>query len=162
MKTSFEDFQEAYSNYSDVPARNPETWRAVLEFLDEWGWTPCEYLDWVFREYRKPLVPKLLLSETVASGYDSWRCQERLLADKRMRWLARQAQTRIADGQRPQDILGDPELATFALFRYMFAKLSGLDDEAEKLREAAVYECKVQPWLPEIYCKVFDRGDLPC
>lgn len=162
MKISFKDFSEAHSNYSSVRARKESSWAPVIEMLERRSWTPREYLDWIFREYRKPMVPKLLGSKSSEEGYHLFRTEAKSQDERRFKLLMEQVRMRLQDGKSLKELTLDGELSTNALLMYMVSTLSKDNEDMERFKEGALYECVTRPWLREIYSQVFDKRRLPC
>ena len=162
MTISFEDFQEAHSNYSSTGAYREDSWRPVIDILEKEGWTPYEYLDYVFREFRKPLVPSLLMSEKIVDMYREERDNRRALNHRRAEWAMDQVQTRLRNNMTIADILDDKELQGHTLFLYLIAATDKNQKAMDLLRDLAIYEIKTMPELKDIYSAKFDRRLFPC
>ena len=161
MITSFEEFKEAHSNYSDVGAHKEDSWSKVLVILNREGWEPHEYLDFVFRRYRKPMVPTLLQSDEVVAAYRADRAERILNNKKRADWAMGQVQSRLRNNFSIHDILKDKELESFSLLMYLIARTDKNEEAADKFREAAIYELKTMPELRDIYSVQFSRRLFP-
>jgi hypothetical protein len=162
MTIKFERFQEAHENYSSVKAHNEESWKPVLEILEEEGWEPEEYLDFVFKKYRKPMVPKLLSSKEIV---DAYREERRIRIEENQRravWALDQVQNRLCNKYTVMDILTDKELENNALLMYLIAASDKNEEFMDKFREAALYELKTMPELKEIFSVPFHRRLFPC
>lgn len=161
MITSFDEFREAHSNYSDIEAHKEDSWKKVLIILNREGWEPYEYLDFVFRRYRKPMVPSLLQSEDVVESYRTEKAERVVNNKKRADWAMDQVQTRLRNGFSIHDILKDKELESFSLLMYLIARMDKDEEAADKFKEAALYELKTMPELRDIYAIQFSRRLFP-
>ena len=162
MTISFDEFQEAHANYSSVGAHNEETWRPVINVLEKEGWGPYEYLDYVFREFKKPLVPTLLLSGKVIDMYREERKARAAANERKAQRTMEQIHNRLRNNTPVEDILTDPELVDNALLMYLVARVAKKEKEAESFKEAALYELRTMPELVDIYSVKFDRRLMPC
>ena len=160
MTISFDEFREAHSNYSDVPAQKEETWKGVISMLDEEGWTPFEYLDFVFREYRAAMVPSILTSAKTVKEYRIRRKQRVENNTIRTGLALDQVKCRLDNGYTLPDILQDKELTGMSTLMYLVS-LTGRIEPSSELRDASVYELRTMPELVDIYAGRFNRRLLP-
>ena len=158
---SFECFAEAYDNYSSLPAVNRDKWECLLDILNANEWGAYEYLDWVFREYRKPMVPSLLCSDSVMESFRAFR-ESRIESSRfASEWALEQVASRLDLGMSVKDILSDREINSDSLLMYLIAKSAGLSEEADKLHEAALYDIRIKPELRDMYGSKFMRRCFP-
>ena len=162
MTTSFEEFKEAHANYSSIGAHNEESWKPVLDILNREGWTPNEYIDYVFREFRKPLTPGLLSSDKVVEMYREERASRRALNARRAERAMEQVQNRLKNNISIADILSDRELRDNALLMFLVASVDKNEEAMDSFRDAAIYEIDTMPELVELYSAKFDRRLFPC
>lgn len=162
MSKRFDEFSEAHANYSKVPAKNEDTWTEVLNILEREGWTPYEYLDYVFREFKKPLVPSVLTNEKLVDSYKSARNDRILYNMRRAEWAMGQAQSRLSNGMSTKEILRDKSLEGHALFLFLIASVDKDQEIMAGLRKGAEYEIRTAPEMRDIYGAKFDRRLMPC
>jgi len=161
MTISFEDFKKSHSNYSEVGAHNEQTWRGIIDMLNAEGWTPDEYMDFVFKEYRKPMVPSLLSNHNVIEKYRVAREERVALSNRRAEWATEQVKVRLRNNVKVDDILKDIELKGHALFMYLIAAQSKKEEAMDRFRKAAIYELKTSPELYKIYGIKFNKRLFP-
>ena len=162
MTISFDEFREAHSNYSDVGAHKEESWDCVLSILNHEGWDPDEYLDYVFREFKKPLVPSVLTNEKLVDSYKSARNDRILYNMRRAEWAMGQVQSRLSNGMSTKEILRDKSLEGHALFLFLIASVDKDRESMAGLRKGAEYEIRTAPEMRDIYGAKFDRRLMPC
>jgi len=161
MTINFEEFKEAHSEYSSVGAHREESWKDVLDILNKEGWGPYEYIDFIFRDFRKALVPSLLSNPTIVEAYREERRSRIQLNKRRADWALNQVQIRLRNKMLITDILADKELENHALLMYLIASVDKNKDAMDRLREAAVYESRTMPELLDIYSAKFNRRLFP-
>ena len=160
MTTSFEDFKEAHANYSSTGAHKPESWKKVLDILNREDWTPHEYLDYVFKEYKRPMVPIILHSDDTVEKYRQARLERIALNKRRTSWVMKQAKVRLDNGCSLEDILKDKELESHTLFMYLMASQSKMEEAKKKYLEPALYELRTMPELRALY-SIFNSRYFP-
>ena len=161
MTISFEELSEAHSDYSKTPAKSPEKWKGVLDILNSNNWGCYEYLDWVYRTYRKPMVPSILSAPSVVEAFRQDRDTRISVNKNRAGWALNQVKVKLGNGYTIKDILADKELETFSLLLYLIAVTAKEDETAAGLKEAALYELRTIPETGEVYAVKFNRRYFP-
>lgn len=160
--TSFEEFKKAHANYSSVPAFKEESWTGVVDMLNREGWTPMEYIDYVFKTMRKALTPSLLASEKLVEGYKEARLDRIDRNTGIVKWMVDQMRGRLENGFSLDEILSDGEFSRLAIISYVMAMSAKRPDLAEPFKTGAEYELGTMPELTDITTFYFERRFLPC
>lgn len=161
MTINFDEFKKAHANYSSIGAHKEDSWRMVLSILNREGWTPYEYLDFVFREFKRPMVPQLLQSDSTVELFRTAREERIALSKRRSVWVKDQVKLRLKNGYSTDDILADKELERHVLFMYLIAAKIGNKEVSDRLYESALYELRTMPELFTIYSVQFKRRLFP-
>lgn len=161
MTISFDDFKKAHANYSSIGAHKESSWSVVIGILNREGWTPHEYLDYVFREFKRPMVPGLLGNEDIVEAYRVARNSRMALNERRSKWVREQLRIRLANHVPLEDVFEDAELQSHALFMYLVAARAEDEKAMAKFREPALYELRTMPELESINLVTFNRRLFP-
>ena len=161
MTISFSEFQEAHSNYSSTKAYKAETWEEIINILNSRGWNAYEYLDYIFREFRRPMVPSILTNNDNIEAY-AIRKEERIVENKRKAaWAIDQVKVRLKNNLNIKDILSEKELENCSVLMYLIAATDKNEEAMDRYRDAAIYDIRIMPEMLSIYSKLFDRRLFP-
>ena len=160
MKTNFSDLQTAYKEFGTpytVHEYDPAV-EALLEWLDEKGVLPYEYLYYIFTNVgANKLVKRVMCSPQVQQDFLIYRDQR--LEDSRIKseLEKRRLEYLLEQKMSVKAILDSGDETFFVLLRYILAKMARLNTHVEMYREGALYELKVSPELRRLFGEFEDR-----
>jgi hypothetical protein len=150
----FEKLQDAIRECAVpyVPKTADTKISSLLAWLEEKGFTPFEYVNFVFRRKgADKVVPNFLCADTVKKEYEEFRILRKEENSLRVRLEKNRLRILLDERVDLRKILESEHETFLMLFRYLLAKAGNLSDMEALYHQGALYEKKSMPELVSMF-----------